>query len=103
MIARDWSNVTMAEYDALSIIRREDAAGVLDAYWRRVHREGRLVGDYPEAPTLTDEARDWLTAARLTYMTATDEAELITLAREFVRRFGVLTTSCAARRMVGVR
>ena len=94
MIRADWGSVTIAEYDALAIIRREDSADVLNAYWVRTWQTG-LASDVPT--TVSDYGREWLTAAHLTYMTTGDEHELIRLAREFVCSFGTLTTISAAR------
>lgn len=104
-VRADWSSVTLAEYDALRIIRREDAETLLNRYWDGI-ADYDLCRDPGEPATrLTDEGSAWLAGLRETYYTTPDERELIRIARDFVASMGTLLTCHVAReiRQEGVR
>lgn len=94
-IYADWGNVTMAEYDALAIIRRADAESLLNRFWDQVHRERVIIAgdsDCDGPDRLSDDGRAWLSDLHTRYHETTDENELIAMARDFVKSMGTLLT-----------
>lgn len=94
-VHRSWANVTLAEYDALEIMRHEAAEDHLNAYWDELQRLDPF-NDGP-ATRLTDEGRTWLRALRHTYHHATDDRQVQDAATDFVRRMGLLATVNVAK------
>lgn len=97
LIRADWSGVTLAEFDALALIRHPDGEALLNAAWDRMHelnpfREG-------ESTRLHDAGRHWWIGLNETCNNTLDEHVLIASAREAVSCLGLLTIVNAARLM----
>lgn len=98
----DWSRVTLGQYAALAILRRDDSEALLNAYWdstfayritlERANHVPAGDDDNDVPVRLTDEGKAWLAGLHDTVTTTLDEREQITAATEFVRRMGTLLT-----------
>ena len=102
VIYADWSNVTLAEYAALDIIRRDDAEQLLNRYWDRLRADRAVIelngiADDDPPTRLTPEGQSWLAELHTTVVSTLDERELIAAARDFVRNMGTLLTVNVAR------
>ena len=104
VVYANWTNVTLVEYDALTIIRREDAEQALNRYWDQLHTDHKVIAgsDATELDVpgrLTDEGRVWLASLHETAVSTLDEHELIRVARDFVCAMGTLLTVNVARQL----
>lgn len=95
VIRADWSNVTLAEYAALALLRQASPIDRLNAVWDDMHAHNPFRGDEPAR--LTDEGVEWITAMKERATTEVDENVLIDLARELVTEMGTLVTMAAVR------
>lgn len=96
-VRADWSNVTLGEYKALDILRRDNPAALLNAYWDRVHAERRVIESIPagepSGPSrLTPAGEQWLAELHRIVTESSDEREHIAAAGDFLRSMGALLT-----------
>ncbi|AEJ94112.1 hypothetical protein THIBAULT_199 [Mycobacterium phage Thibault] len=92
----DWSHVTLAEYAALDILKRENVEQLLNDYWDELFSAGKVICAHSETMTeptrLTPEGSAWLARLHDTAVSSLDERELIAAAREFVKSMGTMLT-----------
>lgn len=98
----DWSHVTLGEYAALDIIRRDDAERWMNRYWDQLHANHMVIAGTdatePDVPgRLTDDGRAWLADLHDTVVTTLDDHKVIAAARAFLNAMGTLLTMNVAR------
>lgn len=96
-VRADWSNVTLGEYKALDILRRDNPETLLNAYWDRLHAGHRVIecmsASEPSQPgRLTPAGSEWLAELHRTVTESSDEREHIRAAGEFLKGMGTLLT-----------
>ena len=94
-IIADWGNVTLAQYDAIALVRQPNAEDLLNQYWEDRHAHNAFAEAEPTK--LTDEGKQWLAKCHEIVAHSDDEPLIISTAREIVRALGTLTVIGAVR------
>lgn len=107
IVRADWSGVTLGEYDALAILRRDDARELVETYWTRLFQDRIAIESSAGIGSTTADDQPcrfspdgvaWIRRLQ-DELTSCDEHAHIAAARDFRYQLGTLAVANVARMM----
>lgn len=98
----NWPAVTVLEFAAIDLLRRDDAPAALNEYARRSRAEAIIASGEPRDDVtgfFTPRGAEWYAELRARY-SLTDDAATLDAARELLRGLGTLAVMGAHRGMI---